>query len=256
MKSKNMLYPATEFKNLREVMKDAIEKYSDNKAFIIKNKPGTNQKYTNISYKEFGLDIDSLGSSLIKRGLKGKRIAVIAPNRYEWMVSYLAAVNGVGIVVPLDKGLPNKEIESLLQRSKADVVIFDKCYHDIMKEFKENKTTSVSHFVCMDEDEDFTSLSELIEEGKKLLNEGYEEFIKAEINEEEMSVILFTSGTTSVSKAVMLSHKNIASNIYALTLAEKIYDTDVNLAFLPFHHTFGCTCLLFFLSSRNNKCIL
>ena len=249
MKSKNMLYIAKEFSNLREVIQNSIEKYPDNNAFIIKNKQGSNQKYTNITYTQFGLDIDSLGSSLIKRGLKGKRIAIISPNRYEWIVSYLATMNGTGIVVPLDKGLPNKEIESLLQRSHADAVIFDKQYNEIMKEMQKQKTTEVTHFICMDENDYFISLSQLIEEGKKLLKERYNEFTKAEINEEEMSVILFTSGTTSASKAVMLSHKNIASNLYALTMAEKIYSTDVNLAFLPFHHTFGSTGLLFFLSA-------
>lgn len=248
MKSKNMLYEAKEFKNLREIIQNSIEKYSDNNAFIIKNKQGSSKKYTNITYKQFGLDIDSLGSSLVKRGLKGKRIAVISPNRYEWMVSYLATINGTGIVVPLDKGLQDKEIESLLQRSYADAVIFDGKYVDVMKEIEKNKTTNVTHFICMDEDDYFISLHELIKEGRNLLDNGYEEFIKAEINNEEMSVILFTSGTTSSSKAVMLSHKNIASNIYALHMAEKIYDTDVNLAFLPFHHTFGCTGLLLFLS--------
>jgi len=249
MKSKNMLYKATEFKDLKQLFKDKIEKYADNNAFIIKNKEGTNQKYTNITYKEFGLDIDALGSSLIKRGLKQKRIAIIAPNRYEWMVSYLATMNGVGIVVPLDKGLPNNEIESLLQRSRADAIIFDKSYNDVMKEIQENKTTQIKQFICMDDDNYFISFNDLVKEGKELLKNGYNEYLEAEINEEEMSVILFTSGTTSMSKAVMLSHKNIASNLYALEMAEKVYDTDVNLAFLPFHHTFGCTGLMLFLIS-------
>ncbi len=256
MKSKNTLYEAKEFKNLKELMKDAIEKYASHKAFIIKNKEKSKEKYTNISYEQFGLDIDSLGSSLIKRGLKNKRIAVISPNRYEWVVSYFAVVNGTGIVVPLDKGLPDNEIESLLQRSNADAVIFDEKYYNIMKQIQEQKSTAVSMFICMDKTEDFLCLKELIEEGKNLLEQGYEEFTKAEINEEKMQIILFTSGTTSASKAVMLSHKNIASNIYALSMAEKVYDTDVNLAFLPFHHTFGSTALFFFLSKRNYKCIL
>ena len=118
-----------------------------------------------------------------------------------------------------------------------------------MKQIKENKTTSVTEFICMDENDTFPSINELLTEGKELLNQGYREFLDAKINEEEMSIILFTSGTTSASKAVMLSHKNIASNLYALNSAEKIYDTDVNLAFLPFHHTFGSTGLLFFLSN-------
>lgn len=250
MKSKNELYQAVEFNDIREVIRNAVKKYSSNNAFIIKNKEGAKEKYTNITYKQFGEEIDALGTALTKRGLKGKRIAVISPNRYEWALGYLAVVNGTGIVVPLDKGLPEKEIESLLQRSKADGIIFDKKYQDIMKRLQTEKTTNVTNFICMDEVAEFETIKQLVEEGKELLNNGDLSFINAPINNEEMSIILFTSGTTSASKAVMLSHRNIASNIYALTMAEKIYDTDVNLAFLPFHHTFGCTGLLFFLSSR------
>ncbi len=256
MKSKSALYEAKEFKNLKELMQETTQKYASHKAFIIKNKEKAEEKYTNITYEQFGSDINSLGSSLIKRGLKNKRIAVISPNRYEWIVSYFAAVNGTGIVVPLDKGLPDNEIESLLQRSHADAIIFDEKYCDIMKQIQEQKSTQVSMFICMDETKDFLCLKELIQEGKELLKQGYEEFTKAEIDEEEMQIILFTSGTTSASKAVMLSHKNITSNIYALSMAEKVYDTDVNLAFLPFHHTFGSTAIFFFLSKRNYKCIL
>ena len=247
-KSKNDLYEAKEFNNIREIIKNAIEKYPDNNAFIIKKKDGKEVKYENITYKRFGEEIDALGTALVNLGLKGKRVAVISPNRYEWSVSYLAVVNGTGVVVPLDKGLPEAEIESLLQRSYSDAVIFDKNYADIMKKIRDSKSTNIQHFICMDETQDFENINNLIEKGKVLLNNGYEEFVKAKINNEEMSIILFTSGTTSLSKAVMLSHKNIASNIYALNKAEKIYPTDVNLAFLPLHHTFGSTGLLFFLS--------
>ena len=249
MNLKNKIYDVKEFKNIREIMNNSIEKYPENKAFIIKNKDKNKEKYTNITYREFGEQINSLGSALINRGLKNKHIAVISPNRYEWALTYYAVLNGTGILVPLDKGLPDSEIESLLQRSHSNAVIFDKKYEEIMEQIKENKTTSVTEFICMDENDTFPSINELLTEGKELLNQGYREFLDAKINEEEMSIILFTSGTTSASKAVMLSHKNIASNLYALNSAEKIYDTDVNLAFLPFHHTFGSTGLLFFLSN-------
>lgn len=249
MNLKNKIYDVKELKNIREIMNNSIEKYPENKAFIIKNKDKNKEKYTNITYREFGEQINSLGSALINKGLKNKHIAVISPNRYEWALTYYAVLNGTGILVPLDKGLPDSEIESLLQRSHSNAVIFDKKYEEIMKQIKENKTTSVTEFICMDENDTFPSINELLTEGKELLNQGYREFLDAKINEEEMSIILFTSGTTSASKAVMLSHKNIASNLYALNSAEKIYDTDVNLAFLPFHHTFGSTGLLFFLSN-------
>ena len=249
MDSKNKIYDVKEFKNIREIINNSIEKYPENKAFIIKNKDKNKDKYTNVTYREFGEQINALGSALINKGLKNKHIAVISPNRYEWALTYYAVLNGTGILVPLDKGLPDSEIESLLQRSHSNAVIFDKKYEEVMKQIKENKTTNVTEFICMDENDTFTSINELLTEGKELLNQGYREFLDAKINEEEMSIILFTSGTTSASKAVMLSHKNIASNLYALNSAEKIYDTDVNLAFLPFHHTFGSTGLLFFLSN-------
>ena len=246
---KNKLYNPTEFKNLREVINNSVKLYPDNNAFIIKEKKGSEISYKNITYKEFKKDIDSLGTALLNMGLKGKRVAVISKNRYEWAVSYLAVLNGVGIIVPLDKSLPNQEIKSLLERSKADAVIFEDKYIDVMKEIKE-ENTKLTKYICMDETkEDFISYKELVKEGRNALEAGNDKYLNSEINNEEMSIILFTSGTTSLSKAVMLSHKNIASNIYALNNVVKIYDTDVNLAFLPFHHTFGSTALLFFLSN-------
>lgn len=249
MNSENKLYEAKEFKNLREVIKNSAKCFADNNAFIIKHKEKKDVTYENITYKQFDEEIDSLGTAFIKHGLKGKRIAVISKNRYEWILTYLATVNGTGIIVPLDKGLPAQEIESLLQRSKAEAVVFSEDYADIMRNIKQENKTKVSNFICMDKTEEFTYLADLVEEGKKLLKEGNKEFINSPIDEKTMSMIIFTSGTTSISKAVMLSHKNITSNLYALNQAEKLYSTDVNMAFLPFHHTFGSTGIILFLNN-------
>lgn len=249
MNSENKLYEAKEFRNLREVIKNSAKCFADNNAFIIKHKEKKDVTYENITYKQFDEEIDSLGTAFIKHGLKGKRIAVISKNRYEWILTYLATVNGTGIIVPLDKGLPAQEIESLLQRSKAEAVVFSEDYADIMRNIKQESKTKVSNFICMDKTEEFIYLADLVEEGKKLLKEGNKEFINSPIDEKTMSMIIFTSGTTSISKAVMLSHKNITSNLYALNQAEKIYSTDVNMAFLPFHHTFGSTGIILFLNN-------
>jgi len=156
------------------------------------------------------------------------------PNSNEWC----------GVTIPLDKGLPEEEIQLCLERSKADILVFDSDYLEIVKNLK---NTNVKLFVCMDElkEEGIITIKELIEEGKKVSKDR--EYIDAKINAEEMATIIFTSGTTSKSKAVMLSHKNIVSNIYDIDCAEKIYSNDVNLAFLPLHHTFGSTGLLLFL---------
>ncbi len=241
------LYEATEFENLREIINNSVEKYPDNKAFIIKEKDGEETKYVNITYKQFGEEINSLGTKFIDMGLKGKRIAIIGKNRYEWILSYLAVVNGTGIVVPLDKGLTEPEIENSIEKSKAEYVICEESYIEILEKLINNKEKDFK-IICMDKQDKYPYLSKMIEDGKKLLKTGNKKFLDAKIDNTGMSILLFTSGTTSNSKAVMLSHKNIASNIYGMTKAEDIRSTDTNIAFLPFHHTFGCTGILMFLS--------
>ena len=248
MKVYRKLYDAEKFDTIRDYINNAIIKYPNNNAFILKNKNGKNVSYTNITYTMFGNDIKAFGTSLINLGLENKRIAIIGKNRYEWALSFVAILCGVGITVPLDKGLPAQEIELSLKRAKVDAVIFEKEYADIMKEVQKN--SCIKEFICMNSDYNcsFKTVSDLISEGKQLLNNGNTNFEKHKINPNEVASIIFTSGTTSMSKAVMLSNINIASNIYNINCAEKIYDTDVNLAFLPLHHTFGSTGLLLFLA--------
>ncbi len=249
MEDKRMnIFEATEFENIRDIIKNSVKEYPENKAFILKETEGKNVKYKNITYKEFDKDIDNLGTKLVEMGLKDKRIAIIGKNRYEWVVSYLAVVNGTGIVIPLDKGLPEQEIEVSLKRSKADAIIFENSYIEMIEKIKNNNKTNVKEFICMDEQDEYKNIPNLIKEGKELLEKGNKEFLESQIDCNKMSILLFTSGTTSNSKAVMLSHKNIASNIYSMTKSEDIRSTDTNIAFLPFHHTFGCTGILMFLS--------
>ena len=251
MNSKEVLYDAKEFRDIREMINESAQKYANNIAFIVKEKQEGEVSYKNITYKMLQQDINKLGTALIDLGLQGKRIAIIANNCYEWCLSYLATLCGVGIVVPLDKSLPSGEIESLLQRSHTDAVIFGKGYIDIMKDILTNSENNIEYYISMEkiEDDKFLNLQDLQKRGEELLKKGDTRFENTIIKPEEMNVILFTSGTTSASKAVMLSQKNLVSNIYALNSVEKMYETDRNLAFLPLHHTFGSTGLLFFLSN-------
>ena len=247
---KNKLYDATEFENIRDILNNSIAKYPSNIAFTIKNNENKEVKYRDITYKEFGDEINYLGTAFLRLGFKGKNVAVISKNRYEWALTYYAVLDGVGRIIPLDKGLPEQEIELSLIRSKADVIVFEESYTDIILNIMKNNKTQLKEYICMDnvEENRFKKMNELLLLGKQEMLNGNNEYLNAEIDNNAISIVLFTSGTTSLAKAVMLSHKNIASNIYALTSAEKIYDTDVNIAFLPFHHTFGSTGLTFFLS--------
>lgn len=255
IKDRMRLYKNKEYNNIREVINDAIENFPDNNAFTIKYKNEKEVTYRYVTYKEFGEEINALGTALISLGLKNKRIAVIGKNRYEWALGYLSTLNGVGIVVPLDKGLPEQEIILSLQRSKADAVIFEESFADTMQKIRQEKQTEVTTFISMDSSTKygFLSIDSLIKKGKKLLEKGNREYIDSEIDNDAMSIILFTSGTTSLAKAVMLSHRNIASNISAMNAMVDFRSTDVNIAFLPFHHTFGSTCLLMMLNSGVNN---
>lgn len=249
MKVYRKLYDAIKFDTIRDYINNAIKKFANHNAFILKNKENGKVSYTSITYSKFGEDIKSLGTALINLGLENKRIAIIGKNRYEWVLSFVSILCGVGITVPLDKGLPSQEIELSLERAKVDAVIFEDEYSDVMKNIQKTNS-SIKEYICMNSDcgGAFKTVSELIRIGNDLISNKDERFDNHQINPDDVASIIFTSGTTSMSKAVMLSNRNIASNIYNINCAEKIYDTDVNLAFLPLHHTFGSTALLLFLS--------
>jgi len=244
-----------DYKNVKEIIKDAVSRYPDCVAFTIKNKNGKNVSYKKITYKELNEDINAFGTELLSIGLKGKRVAIIGKNRYEWILSYVTILNGVGIAIPLDKGLPEQEIITSLQRSKADVIIFEENMADLMKKIKDENTTNLKTFILMDNIEkyDFLNIPKLIEKGKEEVKKGNKEYINAEIDNNKMSVILFTSGTTSLAKAVMISHRNIASNVAALRYEQPFCSTDTNIAFLPFHHMYGSTCILLMISAGVNN---
>ena len=230
------------FVDLKDMLNKSVEKFGDRPAYVFKmEEPG---EFRKITYKEFKNDIDGLGTSLINLGLKDKKIAVIGDNRYEWGVSYLAVTNGTGIVVPLDKALPDNEIESLIMRSEVEAIIYTSKYNEIMNQLKDKKNTDLKYFISMDLEESSNgviSFKKLIEKGKEQLDEGNRKFLDAEINPDVMGIMLFTSGTTSQSKAVMLSQKNIVSNLMDIAAVIKVDENDRFLSFLPLHHTFECT---------------
>lgn len=250
-KPKNRLYQKTNYENVREVIKDGIEKHPNAIAFTLKNKIDKKVEYRDITYKEFEKEINYLGTGFLKEGLKNKRISIIGPNSYQWALSYITILFGIGVVVPLDKGLPAQEIEDSIIRSESEVIIFDKKYVDIVNEIKNKKNTKIQSFICMQDIEDkaFKTINDIIKIGKNEFLKGNREFLNLDIDNDKANIILFTSGTTALSKAVMLSQKNIASNINSMNAVEKFYDNDVNLLMLPFHHTFASTGIIIMLNN-------
>ncbi|MFR7874094.1 MAG: AMP-binding protein [Christensenellales bacterium] len=235
------IYDYLEIKDLKDMLNKTEKLYANRPAYKIKIEEGKYQVYT---HKEVRDMINALGTALINLGLKGKRIAVIGENRYEWEIAYLSIVCGTGIVVPLDKSLPANELELLIERSDIEAIFYTKKYSEIIQNIRLSEKNKLKHLISMDNDENgegIYSQKELIREGKKLIEEGNNEFLNAKINPKEMEIMLFTSGTTSKSKVVALSHENICTNLMDIGSVLDVNQEDVFLSILPIHHVFECT---------------
>ena len=231
-------------------IKDMLNKSGE----MFKNRPAYEVNNQVVTYNEFIEKVNALGTSLIDMGLKGKRIAIIGPNSFNWEMAYLAIVCGTGVVVPLDKSLPRNEMESLIKRSEINAIFFDEKYTKDIVEISQKDDNGLEILISMGEKDSnddtfknefensrFFSQNELIENGATLLKNGKRDFIDAKIDNEVVNILLFTSGTTSKSKAVMLSHKNICANLMAISDRLKLNETDIFLSILPLHHVFECT---------------
>ncbi len=236
------LYEVRQISNLKDMIEQSAKLYGNKPAFLVKEKENSN--YSPISYSKYKSDIDALGTALINLGLKDKRIAIIGENRYEWSTSYLGVCNGTGIVVPLDRELPQNEIENCMQRSYTDAIIFSGTVSEKIDNIMKNEITC-KYYINMDLEDDADgqlSYSKLLKNGHELVKQGNREFLDAQIDNDAMSILLFTSGTTDKSKAVMLSHTNITANLMAMCSMLYIDEKDTFLSVLPPHHTYECTC--------------
>ena len=231
-------------KTLKELAVNGAKNFSDDLAFIIKHKNNSKITYENITYTKFLNHINSFGTGLLKKGFTGKRVALIGPNSYEWMLTYFTVQSGIGILIPLDKGLPDSEIEYSLQKSKADVIVFSEEYLDRIMELKE--TTNLTKFICMQKNnKNIPTIQDFMNIGTRELKKGNTLFLSLEIDPNELSLILFTSGTTSLAKAVMLTQRNILVSVNGVTEILDVTPKDVGIALLPFHHTFGALSVMY-----------
>ncbi len=237
-------YEAETIKDFRELISRTEKKYPDHIAYKYKIRYGKdNMEYVYKTYSQFKKDIEAFSTKLLSMNLKGKKIAVISSNRYEWCTTYLAVTTGGMIIVPLDKALPENELQSLIIRSGADAIVCEEKYLSSIQKVRNTQECNLKYIISMDDtnEQEVLLYDTLLREGRKLRKEGNREYEKITINPDEMSIILFTSGTTSVSKGVMLSQHNICSNIQAIGRYSRMLPTDTLLSVLPIHHTFECT---------------
>ena len=220
-------YPTIVYENLKQMYHASAETYGEKTLFMQKE----GGEYKSYSFRQYAEEVDALGTALCARGLKGKRVIVTGENGYDWVRSYMAVICGVGVVVPVDKEIPAEEIANIARESEAAAIL----YAEKLSAKVEALDEGVARIP-------FSSLPALIEQGKKLIEEGDRTYLDTEIDPNAMSSLLFTSGTTGVSKGVMLSHRNICFNLSEMCQMLYIDDKDVFLSVLPIHHAYECTC--------------
>lgn len=236
------LYEVRKITSIKDMFKGSVELFGDKDAFLVKEKRGG--EYKGISYKKAYTDMTAFGTALLNMGLADKKIAIIGTASYKWSITYLATVNGKSVVVPIDKELPPEDIENLINMSGASCVVYIDKFSDTMKDIK-SRNENLEYLINMDLDastDDEKSWDDVLSEGQKSVDEGSTEFEDVEIDVDKMQILLFTSGTTGVAKGVMLSHKNIATDLMAMCSMFCIGPDDVFLSVLPIHHTYECTC--------------
>lgn len=234
------LYEVREFHNFRELLNQSEELYGNSPAFKIKNQIG---QILDISYTRFKADVEALGTALLDLGLEGEKIAVAGANSYKWCTSYLAVGCGVGVVVPTDKELPFDDILSILTVSEAKAVIFDKKFGEKLLDHREKLPKNLM-LISMEQKKDcdgILSYDLILNNGYHLIGKGNSDYLDREVAGNKMTVLLFTSGTTGMSKAVMLSADNICSDVRAIMGFVKINKGERILSLLPIHHTYECT---------------
>lgn len=228
--------------DLRDMLAQSVRLYADKPAFLIKDARGG--PYRPVTYRQFGEDVASFGTALLRSGFQGARVAIIGENRYEWAVAYMATVCGLGVAVPLDKELPPHEIASLIRRSRADVLVHTALRREDVAAIRSGIPT-VRLFVDADLQEDARgtrAFSSLMKEGEMASPSDRNAYLSLPIDPSVLQVLLFTSGTTADSKAVMLSQRNLCSNLTAMCSMLYIDEKDTFLSVLPLHHTYECTC--------------
>ena len=236
-------YEHTNYSTVKEFFERSVSLYPERPAIL--EKPDNKSPYKEYTYSEFDRDVKALGTAMIKLlNQKDKRVVIVGETQYGWYVSYMAMLCGVGIAVPADRELPDNELENIVKRARATAIIYSPKKADSIKKIKEN-VPEVEYFIEMKSSKNTqgkdVGLDFLIDQGKKILESGDESFYNMVIDPDEFKILIFTSGTTSQSKGVMLSNRNLAENINAVTAYVTLYPSDRLFSVLPLHHTYEAT---------------
>ncbi|GIK59787.1 MAG: AMP-binding protein [Ignavibacteriota bacterium] len=233
--NKLQLFEVPQIESIQDMFLKSADKFSNKLAM----EDLTNYPISKVTYSKLNEYIIKFGSSLQKLGIKPRdHIAVIGENRVQWAIAFLAGMMYDFVIVPVDKGLTPGDILNIIHESDATALIFSGSLSDFIKE-KKNILAKVKFYISMDLDrkqEDFYSMLELIKSEK---SNGTN---LPKINPDDVAEIIYTSGSLGRAKGVMLTQRNISSNLVAMRQMITIYPEDRFLGVLPIHHTYQCTC--------------
>ena len=223
------------YHNLREMLDAVCKENLQKPAFYVKS----NSKFRPITYARLRSDIRSLGASLNHRGLGGKKIMLLGDNCYQWSLTYLTALCGLGVIIPLDKEAPEADLCEIAKFSGASAIIYSSKY--------ENKTNALPKKI---QRISFDEISVLCEHGMSYSDKELREFDNTSIDSDATATILFTKGTTGNAKGVMLSQRNLCAAIEGLCLALPQETDGITLALLPLHYAYESIVGLLYPLSR------
>lgn len=222
------------FDTIKKYMQYCSKEYRDLLAIIYKR----NGKNINLTFPEFEEEVCKLAVGLENMGLKEKQIVIIGKNSYQWILVHSACLYSGIVSIPLDKALQETEIQNSLKRISPEAIFVDKLTKKRISSII--KGTSIKHVLSLEE-EGKDTVFDIIEKTKNLPKEKFEEMRKREIDPDATKVLIFTSGTTSKSKIVMLTNRNIVSDIIAIQSRNFIEGNKKTIMILPLHHVYGST---------------
>lgn len=231
MKKNYRFYNHKQVYTIKKMLHFCAEKNGYKSAFEYQVK----KENKNVSFSEFKKHVEAFGTYLFSEEFDGNHIAVIGENSYEWILTHFTVTCGGNVIVPIDKELDANSIAELLIDSVCSVLVYSDSYADIIEELR----VMLNHITYIN----MNDIHQCIEHGRKLLDDGYTNYINKEVKKEDLASIVYTSGTTGKSKGVMLTHNNLMSNLYAASCNVKIDGTSILL--LPLHHTFGLVAGLY-----------
>ena len=236
MKKNIPLYDVPRIETLQDMLLQSVRTYGDKLALEDLN----DTPIPRVTYNGLLKYVLKFGSALQKLGLPERsHIAVVGENRVQWGISYMTAVCFNYVVVPIDKNLSVNEILNVIHESDAVAVIYSEALEPLFRE-KHSSLKKLKHYISMDRllpRDGFSSMVDLIHQSSGGTIEDL-----PRIDPASLCAIIFTSGTLGRSKGVMLSHKNIASNLMSMLSVFFMYPTDRFLSVLPIHHTYECNC--------------